>query len=152
MAMKLGSDSDGINEINITPFVDIVLVLLILFMISTPALVQKGARISLPKGTKPEDITHVTLNLKITKEGDLWLDNRKITTLEMDQAFDRLQAARTASDAILSADVDVSHGRVMELVDRLRARGIQQIAFATDPKSAKSARVPVQSAPTGSRR
>ncbi len=132
MAAQLGSqDNEGINEINITPFVDIVLVLLIIFMISTPALVYKGLRISLPTAVAPESITHVTLNLLVTKDGGLYLDNKKITQDELKRAFVRLKEAKTRSDALISADAAVPHGAVMQISDYLRTLGVQQIGFAT---------------------
>src|SRR3954469_10830625 len=99
MAANMGkSDGDGINEINITPFVDIVLVLLIIFMISTPAMIYRGMKVSLPKAVTGEDLSHVTLNISIMKDGSMWLDNRKVTLDDLKRAFLKLREQQAQSD------------------------------------------------------
>lgn len=138
MAMNTNSDSsDGMNEINITPFVDIVLVLLIIFMISTPAMVYRGMKVSLPSTQNGEDMSHVTLTLTLAKPGELYLDSRKIEVSELKAIVDKLKASNASADAVVSADADVSHGRVMEIADELRKQGIEQVGFATKPKGKK---------------
>lgn len=131
MAIRNSSESDGINEINITPFVDIVLVLLIIFMISTPAMVMRGQRVNLPKVANSEDMSHVTLKVGITKEGTLLLDNRPVALDDVKRAFKKVSENQAAGDAILSADAAVSHGKVMEVADALRSMGVTQVGFAT---------------------
>ena len=134
MAVQIGpSDSDGINEINITPFVDIVLVLLIIFMISTPAMVYRGLRVSLPSAVNAEDLSHVTLSLSITKEGETYLDSRKISHSDLVKVYEKLKITNTSNDAIISADALVPHGKVMELSDTLRSLGVAQVGFAAKP-------------------
>lgn len=140
MALKVdSSNQDGINDINITPFVDIVLVLLIIFMISTPALVYKGMRVSLPTLKNSEDISHVTLNFLLDKEGKLFLDSRPISFEQLAVVFQQLSATRTHSDAIISADAAVPHGRVMEVADFLRGNGLKEVGFAGAGGSSKKA-------------
>ena len=133
MAGHIGNrhDNDGINEINITPFVDIVLVLLIIFMISTPAMVYRGLKVALPKAYTGEDLSHVTMNVSITKDGSVYLDKRKVTFDDLKKAFATLKNSQVASDALLSADSEVPHGKVMEVADLLRANGVAQVGFAT---------------------
>lgn len=133
MAMHMGDNdsSQGINEINITPFVDIVLVLLIIFMISTPAMVYRGMRVNLPKAVNSEDQSHVTLSLMLTAEGKLFIDKREITTADLKVILAKLKEAKTAGDALISADAAVAHGKVMEIADLLKSEGIEQVGFAT---------------------
>lgn len=128
------SRNDGINEINITPFVDIVLVLLIIFMISTPALVYRGLKISLPKTMNGEDLSHVTLHLFMNQDGGIYLDKRKVTFDGLKGVFRKLQDLKVQSDAIISADQALPHGRVMELSDFLKSQGFDGVGFATAPK------------------
>lgn len=131
MAAKIsGSEQESINEINITPFVDIVLVLLIIFMISTPAMVMRGARVNLPKVVNSEDMSHVTFKLMIMADGTLWLDNRQVNMATVEQAFKKLTENEIGGDAVISADAAVTHGKVMEIADKLRSLGITQIGFA----------------------
>ncbi len=123
------SNSGSFSEINITPFVDVMLVLLITVMISTPALVYKGMRIALPKVKQAEDVTHITLSFNLDKAGKLTLDGKPVTLDEVTKIYEELGENKSASDAILLADKDVPHGMVIELADRLRTLGIQQIGF-----------------------
>ena len=132
MAGRIGSgEQESINEINITPFVDIVLVLLIIFMISTPAMVMRGARVNLPKVVNSEDMSHVTFKLMIQKDGALFLDNRPVSVADVEKAFKKIVDNEIAGDAVISADAAVTHGKVMEIADKLRSMGITQIGFAT---------------------
>lgn len=129
MASKNGNNNSSFTEINITPFVDVMLVLLIIVMISTPALVYKGMRISLPKVKQAEDVTHITLSFHLDKTGKLSLDDKTVSVEEVVKIYEDLGHNKTASDAILLADQEVPHGKVIELADRLRDIGIQQIGF-----------------------
>ncbi len=139
MAMKLGdNDSTGINEINITPFVDIVLVLLIIFMISTPAMVYRGMRVNLPKAVNSVDLSHVTLTVMLTAEGKLYIDKKEITLQDLKGICDKLKENKTEGDALLSADAAVSHGKVMEVADFLKTQGIHQVGFATSGGGAQA--------------
>lgn len=139
MAMQPTSrESDGINEINITPFVDIVLVLLIIFMISTPAMILRGTKVSLPKAKRSEDMSHVTLNLMIQKDGTLLLDNRQVSLEDVKKAFQKLLDNKMPGDAVISADSAVPHGKVMEVSDVLRELGITQIGFGTAGGTARA--------------
>jgi biopolymer transport protein ExbD len=132
--MSRAGGDEGITDINITPFVDIALVLLIIFMISTPALVYKGMRVSLPKVDKAEDITHVTLRISMDDAGKLTLDNRPVTVEELKRIYEGLRENRAAVDAIIAADRKVMHGEVLSIVDALRSIGVEQVGFGVLPK------------------
>lgn len=133
--MQMASqDGEGLNEINITPFVDIVLVLLIIFMISTPALVHRGMKVALPKAVIAEDMSHVTLKLMLMADGKLLLDARPITLADLDTAVKKLNAANVPVDAIVAADGDVTHRKVIEISDLLRGYGVADIGFGVEPK------------------
>lgn len=136
MAMaNLGNEEgQGIYDINITPFVDIVLVLLIIFMISTPMLLYKGLKLDLPSTVNSEDISHVTLNLYVTREGHYYLDKNKIELSDFKKTFSQLLKSKTKLDAVISADKEVKHGRVIDLADALKSLGINQIGFNTQKK------------------
>lgn len=129
-------DDNGLYDINITPFVDVVLVLLIIFMISTPALVMKGMRVSLPKVVKAEDVSHVTLNLAVDAKGAIALDGKPVTLEELKKIYQGLGASKVAADAILAADSEVSHGKVLAVVDALRQIGVEQVGFGVTSSGA----------------
>ena len=133
MAAGKSTDNNGsFSDINITPFVDVMLVLLITVMISTPAMVYKGMRVSLPQAKQAEDVTHITLSFHMDKTGQLSLDKKPVTMDEVVKIYEELGENKAASDAILLADTDAPHGKVIELADRLRTLGIQQIGFGVN--------------------
>ncbi len=122
---------EGINEINIIPFVDIVLVLLIIFMISTPAMIYQGIILSLPTAMNSEDISHITIKLSIDKNGNYYIDGKKSTISEIREALSILNKEKIFTDALISADKEVKHGVVMELSDILKSYGIKRIGLST---------------------
>lgn len=134
MAGRIHSETDGINEINITPFVDVMLVLLILFMISTPALVFRGLRVALPKTKTGEDLSHVTLRIYVKKTGEIYLDSRQVSPEELKNAAATVKKAGSSMDALIFADREVSHGRVMEVSDTLRELGALEVGFGANKK------------------
>lgn len=132
------SENEGMNDINVTPLVDVMLVLLIIFMISTPAMVYQGLKISLPQIAHAEEISHVTLHLTLTKEGDLLLDAKPTSFDAIKGAIAKLKQTQTQGDAIIAADKSIIHGKVMELADFLKAQGISQVAFTVSSDSIKA--------------
>jgi biopolymer transport protein ExbD len=131
---RSGSEDSGINEINITPFVDIALVLLIIFMISTPALVYKGMKVSLPKVKNSVDINHVTLRITMDETGKLLLDDKPVTVDQLAQIYKNLNEQKADVDAVIAADRKVQHGDVLNVVDALRTIGVEQVGFGVMPK------------------
>lgn len=134
MAGRLSSDQQEINEINVTPFVDIMLVLLIIFMVSTPAMLARGMKIQLPKVDKSNDMSHVTLHLLLDAQGNLALESRPISMPDLKAALTNLQSKKMVTDALVAADAVVPHGKVMELVDFLKSNGIEEVGFGVKPK------------------
>jgi biopolymer transport protein ExbD len=130
MAMGMNREGEGIHEINITPFVDIMLVLLIIFMVSTPAMVYRGLPVALPQTRKSVDLSHVTLNLTVLAGGDVYLDRMKLAKGDLANAVEKLRTAKVPVDALISADENATHGAVMAVAGELQAMGIAQVGFA----------------------
>ncbi len=135
-------ESGAISEINVTPLVDVVLVLLVIFMVTAPMIAAQGILVDSPKATTGTAVQG-NLTLAITEDGSLI-----VTTDTGEQRFaasDRLSAtelvrgfhlANPASKAIIAGDKDVSHGAVMEVIDMVRGVGIEKFALRTKPKQA----------------
>ncbi len=123
-------------EINVTPFVDVMLVLLIVFMITAPFLVR-GEEISLPKTQSqqlPETSTQ-PLSLTLTADGRIFLNNEAENEITIEQLGPRLaEIAGAGYDQLiyLRADETASHGLVMDVTSRVRLAGFTRIAFVTD--------------------
>jgi biopolymer transport protein ExbD len=128
------SDDEVFAGINVTPLVDVVLVLLIIFMITAPVLYQSAIKVQLPKATTGEQNQKSNFNFTLTKEGNL-LWNKDIITWE--QLTQRLKAVKTPvaeETAMISADEGTPHGTVVKLMDSLREAGLTHFAIQTESR------------------
>ena len=135
MATKISGDSDEpIAEINIVPFVDIILVVLIVFMVTTPFIVKSGIKINLPKAASSDETVPSQFNLSITPDGVAILNGKQVSKEEL-AAFSTQQAQKNPDiQVIIAADEAVPHGRVIELIDVVKAAGVSKFAITTDRK------------------
>lgn len=135
MAAKISGDDDApIAEINIVPFVDIILVVLIIFMVTTPFIIKPSININLPKAASGSDTAPSQLNIAIGASGETLL-NGKPTNDEALSAFAKTSLAENPQvQAIISADKDVPHGRVISVIDIVKSAGIAKFAISIDKK------------------
>ena len=132
MAGKLGGDSDEpIVDINIVPFVDIILVVLIIFMVTTPMIVNHSIQIQLPKAITGEETTPSVLTFVITKEGTLQLDGKNIGEEEITKIVQDKILTNPNMSASIAADTDASHGKVIRVIDLVKQGGIHKFAIST---------------------
>lgn len=133
MGSRLGGDDDDvIADINITPFVDIILVVLIIFMVTATTIVQSSIKVNLPDAATGEATESTSLGLTLLTDGSLLLDGVAITP---DALRDRLrQAKRDTPEVVclIAADRAVAHGRVIWLIDLIRSEGIAKFAINID--------------------
>lgn len=128
MAGGARDDDELISDINVTPFVDIVLVLLIIFMVTATYIVSRAIPVDLPKASSGEDIT-TTLALTLTKNGDLYLDGRKVQENDVKRAIASARRGNRDTRAVIAADKEVSHGRVVHIIDLVRREGVSRFAI-----------------------
>ncbi len=137
MAMKMGGGGGVKSEINVTPLVDVMLVLLIIMMIVAP-LLQQGVAVTLPQATntteKPETQDQTVLAIDSQTAASTSTRCRCRKTDLHPRASPRSSRTRPTSIVIIKADVDVEYGAVMEAMDQLRASGIEDMGLITDPK------------------
>jgi biopolymer transport protein ExbD len=105
-----------------------------LFMIATPSLIDKGMKISLPTAISTSDISHITLRIAIDRTGRLFIDKQGIDLEGITRAAKKLGKDKVQTDAVILADKEVSHGRVMEIAAHLQRLGITQIGFGMESK------------------
>lgn len=135
MAAKISGDDDQpIAEINIVPFVDIILVVLIIFMITTPFIVKPSININLPKAASGEDTTPSQLTVTIAADGKTLLNGKEATDEEISAFAKNAIATKPDTQAIISADKEVSHGRVITVIDVVKSAGIVKFAITIDKK------------------
>ena len=126
------NDDEMISEINVTPLVDVMLVLLIIFMVTANYIVNQSINIQLPKADTGES-TATTKNLAfvIDKESKMYLDGQPV---EIKEITGRIAAERKANpdvslQALISADTSTPHGTVVRLIDTVRKNGITDLAI-----------------------
>lgn len=132
-AASNGGDDDSIVSINVTPLVDIMLVLLIIFMVTARIIVSQGMPMDLPKAASGDSIQTV-FSVELTADGKTVVDSQPVKS---DDAIPPLaKAAKTKNKdlrAVIRADKKVEHGRVIHVLDLLNRVGISKIAFAVSP-------------------
>jgi biopolymer transport protein ExbD/biopolymer transport protein TolR len=127
----------SLSDINIVPFVDVVLVLLIIFMITAPIL-QSGIEVELPKTRTVKAITEERLVITIDRAQRVYLGNEPVNIHQLGQLI-RARTKDPARDAVfVRCDEAVSFGSFATVVDELRQSGIQNISVVTEPISSRA--------------
>lgn len=127
-----GDDDDPITSINVVPLVDIILVVLIIFMVTASYIVTPAIRVELPRAATGEPTVQSTLSLVLTREGDLFLNGRRSDGRALEAFIRGERAAGKDLEAIIAADASVHHGRVVEVIDRIKGAGIVKFAINTE--------------------
>jgi biopolymer transport protein TolR len=140
MAAQLGDDEDGINAINVTPLVDVMLVLLVIFMVASIYIVKESIEVELPKAATATDSTDLTLSLVLDKQNKLYLNGNPTTETEIASACQRAVTKDPNVQAIIAADEGVRHGSVVRLIDLIRLNGLTR--FAINVKAPQAAAQP----------
>lgn len=125
-------DDDPIIDINVTPLVDVVLVLLIIFLATSYMIAQQSFKVELPKASQTVATEARTIAIMVKEDGTLMLDGQPISpeALEADLAA-RVQA-NPRLQVVVGADEQVAHGRVVTVMDVARRAGVEKLAFAVD--------------------
>ena len=136
MAGASKDDDDLITAINVTPLVDIILVLLIIFMVTTEVIHESERPdvlpIELPAAASSEQmLSRGLLSFVIDGKGELWLNGVKTTYADVPAVVAKVKQSGITAQALISADERVSHGAVVDLMDRLRLEGVRQMAINT---------------------
>jgi len=122
-----------IAEINVTPLVDIMLVLLIIFMLTAHLIAKQAIEVELPRAANSTTLKPTTLAITLTKEGALYLDDKPITAQGLKDAVAASVAKDPKTQAVISGDKSVSHGRVVWVLDLVKSLGVTSFAIQIDP-------------------
>lgn len=135
MATKVQSDNDEpISEINVIPLVDIILVVLIIFMVTTPMIMNPSVQINLPKAASGDETVPSQINISIDKNGSVFLNGKASTLEEVGSTSKSQSQAKPDIQAIVSADTDVPHGKVIEIIDIVKTNGVTRFAISISKK------------------
>ena len=135
-ASQNGTGRGTMSEINVTPFVDVMLVLLVIFMVTAP-MMQRGVDITLPSAEVTTEPREQTLVVTVDQNGDLWLDGEPV---HEELLHVRIAEARKRTGhefVYLRADEAIPYGRVMYVMDQCRKGGVNQVGLVVKPAPAE---------------
>jgi TolR protein len=156
MGMSTGERGGGrygpaLADINVTPLVDVVLVLLIIFMVTAP-MMSRGIDVRLPKTQSGSDTTEDRLIVSVDRDSTIYLNDRAVNLALL---TDRLkeEMKRTGVDFVfLRADQDVPYGRVMSVMDMIKKSGADKVGMVTRPDTAQPQPAAKSAPPAGPKR
>lgn len=122
-----------IPQINLTPLIDVVLLLLVFFMLSTTFVFQPGIRVNLPRAVTAEQAPKRDLVLILARDGRVYLNDRLVPFQELWGRLVNELKVQPEGYLVIRADKEVSHGRVVAVMDIAKQAGAQRLAIATQP-------------------
>ncbi len=129
--MKFNRERDVLSEINVTPFVDVMLVLLVIFMVTAP-LLQQGIDVNLPKAKGKDLPPEERITLIIKRNGGIYMNDNPVTLREMRRKLESISTLNP--NVFLKADKDVPYGFVVEVMSDIKEAGIEKLGMITEPK------------------
>lgn len=124
---------DGINEINITPFVDVVLVLLVIFMVTAPVMVKESLKVNLPKTlTSDTSAKTVSIGVAITKEGQILFNGVLLSSEGLSAELQKISKDSPETNFLISADTEAKHGDVVRFIDLLKRNNLNRFALQVE--------------------
>lgn len=132
MAAATQNDDDIISAINVTPLVDVTLVLLVILMVTASYVVSRSIPMELPRGATGES-TPTTLTVSIDKDGHTFLDAEAIDEPTLRTRVRAARGADPETRAVIAADGRVNHASVVRVIDLLRREDVSKFAFNVDP-------------------
>ncbi len=134
MALQTNSSHDMMSEINVTPLVDVMLVLLVVFIVTAPLLMQ-AVPLALPKTAQTSPVQKTeNLSLSVNREGNVFLDTRAIAVADLETALAARLRAQPEINVLIQADEAVYFGRVAELMAIVQRAGIARLSVVTVPQ------------------
>ena len=131
MAFKPTRHRTALSEINVTPLVDVMLVLLIIFMVTAP-LLQQGIDINLPKAKGKDLPPQERINIVIKRGGAIYMNDNPMSMTEMNKKL--AAVSKLNPNVFLKADRDVPYGFVVEVMGEIKEAGIEKLGMITEPK------------------
>ena len=132
-----GSDDRFMSDINVTPFVDVMLVLLIIFMVTAPMMMQ-GVDVNLPEATnEPLSAQEDPLIISINKDGQVFISDYEVSVDSLGEKLLKILEGRESKEVYLNGDKAVAYGVVARVMSELTAAGIKNLGMVTDPATSE---------------
>lgn len=132
---RSNSNSDEpISEINIVPFVDILLVILIIFMVTAPIAMQPSLKIQLPEASSGEKTEFTPFQIVVLSKDSITLNGNPVPFEQLKALAESYRAENPMGQAVISADQNVPHGDVIAVLDQVKLGGIQRLGLSIKSK------------------
>jgi biopolymer transport protein ExbD len=128
------NDEESISQINVTPLVDVTLVLLIVFMVTTPMIMKPSINVNLPKAGSSDQTAPAEFNVTITKEGVIYANGDKLGEDALKAKATELVSKKPDVQAMISADKETAHGVVINVIDIIKSAGVKKFAISIEKK------------------
>jgi biopolymer transport protein TolR len=128
-----GKHSEMMSDINVTPLVDVMLVLLIIFMVTAPMMIQ-GLDVDLPEATaRPIDSEKEHLVITINKDQQVYINDFEVTVEFLRDKLMKVLQGRSDRDVYLKADKNIPYGIVVQVMAEIKGAGVEQLGMITEP-------------------
>jgi len=134
MAGGFQDDEEIISGINVTPLVDITLVLLIIFMVTTPMIMRPSINVNLPKAASSDQSSPGEMNITISKDGTIFLNGDQLGEIALKEKATDIATAKPDAQAMISADKETPHGVVINVIDIIKTAGVRRFAINIEKK------------------
>lgn len=121
----------ALGDINVTPLVDVVLVLLLVFMVTAP-MMSRGIDVTLPVADQPQTDPEDRITVSVNARGQIFVGEKAVNLVLLEDRLRSMMEGRATRVVYLRADEALPYGKVIEVVDRLKRAGVEQIGFAYD--------------------
>ncbi len=126
--LRSRASTSALGEINVTPLVDVVLVLLLVFMVTAP-MMSRGIDVSLPVANQPQTQEEDRITISIDASGMTYVGDKAVNLILLEDQIRGLMTGRSQKVVYLRADERLRYGKVIEVVDKLKKAGVDQIGF-----------------------
>ena len=128
-----GNNSQLMSDINVTPFVDVMLVLLIIFMVTAPMMMQ-GVDVSLPEATaEPLESEKDHLIITIDTKNQVFINDFQVSVDGLGEKLKKILEGRSDREVFLKADKDISYGTVVQVMAEVKGAGVEKLGMVTEP-------------------
>jgi len=128
-----GNSGDLMSDINVTPFVDVMLVLLIIFMVTAPMMMQ-GVDVSLPEATaEPLESEKEHLIITIDTKNQVFINDFQVSVDGLGEKLKKILEGRSDREVFLKADKDISYGTVVQVMAEIKGAGVEKLGMVTVP-------------------
>jgi biopolymer transport protein ExbD len=127
-----GGDDNLISQINVTPFVDVVLVLLVIFMVTAPIIAKDMMNVRLPKTESGDGKGISTLGVSVNREGQILLNGVPVTEEALSSEVKKALVENKEAQAIIAGDVETQYGNIVRVIDIIKSAGLNKFAIQVE--------------------